>query len=66
MGIHYNQGAELLDYVINKDDFKMDDGYFYPLNKPGLGVEINEELVIARSKMRQTGVTHYGAFRMDR
>lgn len=50
MGIHYNQGAELLDYVINKDDFKMDDGHFYPLNKPGLGVEINEELVIERSK----------------
>ncbi|NDL66126.1 galactonate dehydratase, partial [Acerihabitans arboris] len=44
MGIHYNKGAELLDYVINKDDFKMTDGYFYPLNKPGLGVEINEEL----------------------
>ncbi|TCL02839.1 MULTISPECIES: galactonate dehydratase [Sodalis] len=50
MGIHYNQGAELLDYVINKDDFKMTDGYFYPLTKPGLGVEINEELVIERSK----------------
>jgi len=50
MGIHYNQGAELLDYVINKDDFKMNDGYFYPSNKPGLGVEINEELVIERSK----------------
>ncbi|NDL64706.1 D-galactonate dehydratase, partial [Enterobacteriales bacterium SAP-6] len=46
----YNKGAELLDYVINKDDFKMTDGYFYPLNKPGLGVEINEELVIERSK----------------
>lgn len=50
MGIHYNQGAELLDYVINKDDFKMTDGHFYPLTKPGLGVEINEELVIERSK----------------
>ncbi|AHF75203.1 Galactonate dehydratase [Sodalis praecaptivus] len=50
MGIHYNQGAELLDYVINKEDFAMNDGYFYPLNKPGLGVDINEELVIERSK----------------
>ena len=50
MGIHYNQGAELLDYVFNKDDFNMSDGHFYPLNKPGLGVEINEELVIERSK----------------
>ncbi|AWH88947.1 galactonate dehydratase [Limnobaculum parvum] len=50
MGIHYNQGAELLDYVLNKEDFAMDDGYFYPPTKPGLGVEVNEELVIERSK----------------
>lgn len=50
MGIHYNKGAELLDYVINKDDFKMTEGYFKPLNKPGLGVEINESLLIEKSK----------------
>lgn len=50
MGIHYNQGAELLDYIVNKKDFDMSDGYFYPLNKPGLGVEINEDLVIEKSK----------------
>ena len=49
MGIHYNQGAELLDYIFNKDDFNMTDGYFYPSKKPGLGVEVNEELVVARS-----------------
>jgi galactonate dehydratase len=45
MGIHYNQGAELLDYVINKDDFAITDGYIKPLSKPGLGVEVNEEFV---------------------
>ncbi|WP_423731987.1 galactonate dehydratase [Hafnia paralvei] len=50
MGIHYNQGAELLDYVVNKEDFDMVDGHFAPLMKPGLGVEINEERVIACSK----------------
>lgn len=50
MGIHYNQGAELLDYVVNKEDFNMVDGYFSPLMKPGLGVEINEEKAIACSK----------------
>lgn len=50
MGIHYNQVAELLDYVVNKEDFNMVDGYFSPLMKPGLGVEINEEKVIACSK----------------
>ncbi|WP_340616258.1 galactonate dehydratase [Xenorhabdus entomophaga] len=50
MGIHYNQGAELLDFVKNKDDFDMTGGYFHPLMKPGLGVEIDEEQVICRSQ----------------
>ena len=50
MGIHYNEGAELLDYVINKDDFAITDGYIKPLPKPGLGVEIDEQAVIEASK----------------
>jgi galactonate dehydratase len=50
MGIHYNKGAELLDYVVNKDDFRIRDGYFAPLTKPGLGVEIDEAAVIEASK----------------
>jgi len=50
MGIHYNQGAELLDYVVNKADFAMHNGSFAPLNRPGLGVEIDEALVIERSR----------------
>ena len=50
MGIHYNQGAELMDYVLNKDDFRFHDGYMLPPTKPGLGVEVNEELVIERSR----------------
>ncbi|MDR7332901.1 galactonate dehydratase [Roseateles asaccharophilus] len=50
MGIHYNKGAELLDFVKNKDDFRIEDGYINPLRKPGLGVEIDEERVIEASK----------------
>ncbi|KPC53902.1 galactonate dehydratase [Amantichitinum ursilacus] len=50
MGIHYNKGAELLDYVLNPQDFSMADGHFRPPTKPGLGVEVNEALVIERSK----------------
>lgn len=50
MGIHYNEGAELLDYVINKDDFAITDGYIKPLPKPGLGVEVDEQAVIEASK----------------
>lgn len=51
MGIHYNEGAELLDYVINKDDFAITDGYIKPLPKPGLGVEVDEQAVIEASKL---------------
>lgn len=50
MGIHYNQGAELLDYVLNQEDFQFHDGFMLPPTKPGLGVEIDEALVIERSK----------------
>ncbi|NHZ66388.1 galactonate dehydratase [Massilia genomosp. 1] len=50
MGIHYNEGAELLDYVINKEDFCMDGGYIAALTRPGLGVEVDEERVIEASK----------------
>jgi galactonate dehydratase len=50
MGIHYNKGGELLDYVINKEDFKIVDGYCNPLPKPGLGVEVDEERVIEAAK----------------
>ena len=51
MGIHYNEGAELLDYVLNPEDFVFHDGYMLPPKKPGLGVVVNEELVVERSKM---------------
>lgn len=50
MGIHYNRGAELLDYVINKDDFRIHEGSIAALPKPGLGVEIDEERVIHASQ----------------
>lgn len=60
MGIHYNKGAELLDFVKNKEDFNMEGGFFKPLTKPGLGVEIDEEKVIALSKMPRTGATRCG------
>jgi galactonate dehydratase len=50
MGIHYNQGAELLDYVRNKDDFRIENGYIAPLPRAGLGIDIDEQAVIAASK----------------
>jgi len=50
MGIHYNQGGEVLDYVKNKADFKLTDGFIQPLPLPGLGVEVDEEYVIEASR----------------
>jgi galactonate dehydratase len=50
MGIHYNRGAELLDYVKNRDDFCMTGGYIAPLPLPGLGVDVDEERVIEASR----------------
>ncbi len=50
MGIHYNKGGEVLDYVLNKDDFALENGHIKPFTKPGLGVELDEALIIERSK----------------
>ncbi len=43
LGIHYNKGFDLLDYMANPEIFKVEDGYIPLIIKPGLGVEINEE-----------------------
>lgn len=50
LGIHYNQGSDLLDYLVDKDIFKYNDGYVEKLKKPGLGIEINEDKVKEMSK----------------
>jgi galactonate dehydratase len=50
MGIHYNKGGEVLDYVLNPEDFHLEKGYIKPLPKPGLGVVINEEKVIEANR----------------
>ncbi|SFG87871.1 galactonate dehydratase [Duganella sp. CF458] len=50
MGIHYNKGGELLDYVVNKEDFKIENGFIKPLPKPGLGVVVDEQRVIEASR----------------
>ena len=42
----------------------MEGGFFKPLMKPGLGVDIDEAKVIELSKMRRTGVTRCGVMKM--
>ena len=45
IGIHYNVGKSVLDYVNNREDFTFTDGFVSLPRKPGLGVEVNKELV---------------------
>lgn len=54
-GIHYNteSGRDLVDYIINKDDFNIVNGHILKWSKPGLGVEIDENVV-----KEMSGISH--------
>jgi L-alanine-DL-glutamate epimerase-like enolase superfamily enzyme len=49
-GIHYNNGAELFDYLVVKSVLRVKDGYLAIPTGPGLGVEIDEEVVEAKAR----------------
>ncbi|MBL4629943.1 MAG: galactonate dehydratase [Paraglaciecola sp.] len=53
MGMHYNKDADVLDYVLNKDDFAISEGCIKPLTKPGRGVELDERAIIEASKVHK-------------
>ena len=42
LGIHYNQGSDLLDYLLDKNVFDYRNGFVQIPAGPGLGIEINE------------------------
>lgn len=46
MGIHYNVGKSVLDYVKNKEDFKFTDGFVELPKRPGIGVDVDRQLVL--------------------
>ena len=50
IGIHYNVGKSVLDYICNPEDFAFVDGYVNLPVKPGLGVIVNKNLVLEESK----------------
>jgi galactonate dehydratase len=50
IGIHYNQGAEVLDYVLDKTPLAFVDGCIERLTAPGLGIEVDERAVRAADK----------------
>lgn len=45
LGIHYNKGFDLLDFVKNKEVFQYKDGYVDLPSKPGLGLEMDEDKI---------------------
>ncbi|MDF2925947.1 MAG: galactonate dehydratase [Paenibacillaceae bacterium] len=49
LGIHYNKGNDLLDYLVDSTVFDYGDGYVKIPQGPGLGIEINEEYVRERA-----------------
>lgn len=50
LGIHYNQGSDLLDYLNDRSVFTYKDGFTDILTRPGLGIDVNEELVEKMAK----------------
>jgi galactonate dehydratase len=51
LGIHYNVGNDLLDYLRDQTVFEYKDGYVDMPTSPGLGINIDEEKVRKAAKM---------------
>ena len=45
LGIHYNQGFDLLDFVKNKEIFQYKDSFVDIPKGPGLGIEVDEDKI---------------------
>lgn len=45
LGIHYNDGSDLLDYLVDPSVFRYEDGHVGLPTAPGLGIEIDEKAV---------------------
>lgn len=50
LGIHYNKGNDLLDYITDSSVFNYEDGFVKIPTAPGLGITINEDYVREKSK----------------
>ena len=51
LGIHYNVGFDLPDYLENPEVFSVNNGYIDRLSGPGLGIRINETAVREAGKI---------------
>jgi len=45
LGIHYNVGSDVLDYLVESSPFEFEDGRVHRLTRPGLGIEVDEDAV---------------------
>ncbi|MEK9523372.1 galactonate dehydratase [Streptomyces venezuelae] len=45
LGIHYNTGSDLLDYLVDPSVFRYEDGHVALLTAPGLGIEVDAKAV---------------------
>ena len=50
LGIEYNKGNELLDYLVDPSVFTFTDGSIAPLTGAGLGIDLDEERVRAEAQ----------------
>jgi galactonate dehydratase len=50
LGIHYNKGNDLLDYLVDPSVFAYRDGFVAIPQGAGLGIEVNEEMVVRMAK----------------
>lgn len=50
LGIHYNKGNDLLDYLTDRSVFSYKNGYVDIPSSPGLGISINEDYVKEKAK----------------
>lgn len=51
LGIHYNTGSDLLDYLVDPSVFHYADGHVRIPQGPGLGIEVDEAHVIEQAKV---------------
>ncbi|WP_020007647.1 galactonate dehydratase [Salinicoccus albus] len=50
LGIHYNKGNDILDYIEDPSVFEYKDGKVQIPDQPGLGIDVNEDYVRERSR----------------
>jgi galactonate dehydratase len=50
LGIHYNEGADLLDYLVDPSVFAVEDGFVARPAAPGLGIQVDEARVRAAAE----------------